>query len=98
MIIIDRATREVLCVLDTKYKNPEASSTDDIQQVVAYAEATGCRTAALIYPTELERPLLGRVGEIQVRSMAFNLEGDLEETGTLLLAGLQNLVAAEIQG
>ena len=66
--------------MDTKYKiGPPSMS--DIHQVIAYAEAIGCREAILIYPVEMESHLDMRVGDIHVRSVTFALEGDLDEAG-----------------
>lgn len=75
-------------VLDTKYKAASGPITEDIAQVIAYAQATGCRQAVLVYPTPLDRPLDSWVGDIRVRSLTFALSGDLEETGRRFLQGL----------
>ena len=76
-------------VLDTKYKAAEQPAAGDIEQVVAYAEAKGCTKAALVYPVELERPISGMWGtNISVRSLAFRLDGDLEQAGHEVLEEL----------
>jgi len=75
-------------ILDTKYKTPDAPTTDDISQVVAYAEAKGCQNAILIYPTPLPYPLDETIGNIRVRSLTFNLDNDLEQAGQNLLKSL----------
>jgi 5-methylcytosine-specific restriction enzyme subunit McrC len=85
-----------LCVLDTKYKKPPKPDTADIAQVVAYAEAAGCHEAVLVYPSELATPLNGRVGDIKVRSMTFDVGGDLESAGRRLLHELGEIVGAEL--
>ena len=82
LVLYDTELGVVRCVLDTKYKAPDAPAAADISQVVAYAEAKGCDEAILIYPTPLQSPLDARVGQrIRVRSLTFALDGDLEEAG-----------------
>ena len=81
IVIENEISRETLLVLDTKYKDKERPLSDDIAQVVAYAEATGCHDAVLVYPARIHRPLDEIVGDIRVRSIAFDLMGDLEEAG-----------------
>lgn len=71
-----------------KYKVPDTPSTDDIAQVVTYAEAKGCREAVLIYPVPLIKPINAIIGAIQVRTLTFSLAGDLEMAGRSLLKGL----------
>jgi len=86
----------VRCVLDTKYKISGNVSAADVEQVVAYAEAKGCRQAVLLYPTTLDRPLDARVGSIRVRSLTFALDGDLESAGRILLGNLIQLLTEEL--
>jgi 5-methylcytosine-specific restriction enzyme subunit McrC len=70
-----------VCVLDTKYKLSEGPSSDDIAQVVSYAQTKDCNEAVLIYPSPLKHPLDGWAGDIRIRSLTFSLDGDLEEAG-----------------
>ncbi|MDQ3815977.1 MAG: McrC family protein [Armatimonadota bacterium] len=88
LVLHDAATGQALQVLDTKYKNVNQPSSEDIAQVVAYAAARGCREAILIYPARLARPLDAKIGDIRVRSVTFALDGDLERTGEMLLASI----------
>lgn len=73
-------------VLDTKYKTPESPSPDDIAQIVAYAEMKRCHEGVLIYPTHLVFD--EHIGDIRVRSLAFALDGDLEDAGQAFLRDL----------
>ena len=82
ILICDRATGRPLWVLDAKYKTPDAPAAVDIAQIVAYAEAIGCRRAALVYPAALGRPVAERVGGIAVRSLVCDVSGSLEEGGS----------------
>nr|WP_255604482.1 McrC family protein [Oscillochloris sp. ZM17-4] len=86
LVLRDRATEQALIVLDTKYKRDV--KTDDIAQVVAYAEITGCTEAILIYPTMPERPIDTRIGAIRVRSVVFDLDDDIQQAGQRLLGKL----------
>jgi 5-methylcytosine-specific restriction enzyme subunit McrC len=72
---------EAVCVLDTKYKASLTPSSEDVRQVVAYAAAKRCREAVLVYPSFQTRPFETQVGEIRVRSLAFDLGQDLERAG-----------------
>jgi 5-methylcytosine-specific restriction enzyme subunit McrC len=73
-------------ILDTKYKT--APVHNDIYQVVAYAEAKGCRQAILIYPAPLAQPLDETIGNIRVRSLTFDLDQDLAQAGHTFLQTL----------
>ena len=86
LVICDAETGRPLMVLDTKYKAPTSPSSEDIQQVVAYAESLGCEEAALVYPTDLEYPVSTRVGRIRVRTLTFDLYGEIDENGRRFLA------------
>jgi 5-methylcytosine-specific restriction enzyme subunit McrC len=89
LVLYDTESGVVRCILDTKYKAPDAPAAADISQVVAYAEAKGCNEAVLIYPIPLRSPLDAHVGKrIQVRSLTFALDGDLEEAGQHFLGVL----------
>jgi 5-methylcytosine-specific restriction enzyme subunit McrC len=87
-LVLNDPDGEPVCVLDTKYKKPPKPATSDIAQVVAYAEAAGCRDAILLYPSPLDSPLDGSVGSIRVRSLVFDLKQDLNDAGVRLLADL----------
>jgi len=91
-LVLRDASGTALCVADTKYKKPPAPAAADVAQVVAYAAATGCNDAILIYPGALQRPLAGRVGTINVRSLVFDLSEDLDVGGHRLLAELSQIV------
>ncbi len=93
LVLRDSKTGTIQYVLDTKYKTPDKPATDDIFQIVTYAEAKGCREAILLYPKPLRYPIDETIGQIRVRSLAFDLSGDLEAAGyqmyQTLLAGMQ---------
>jgi len=89
LVLYDAKLGEPLCVLDTKYKRPDAPSAGDIEQVVAYAVSKRCREAALIYPTTLSKPLDTVVGgHVHVQSLWFPLDGDLDGMGRDLIDAL----------
>jgi 5-methylcytosine-specific restriction enzyme subunit McrC len=86
LVIYDRATNAVQAVLDTKYKTPASTpSTDDIAQVIAYAQAKGAPEAVLVYPGQLEKPIDARIGKVRVRCATFALDGDLAQAGRQFL-------------
>ena len=49
--------------------------------MVTYAEVKGYEESILIYPAPLEVALDQRLGKIRVRSLAFSIDGDLEQAG-----------------
>jgi 5-methylcytosine-specific restriction enzyme subunit McrC len=88
LLIEDAATGEVLFVLDTKYKAPTTPSTDDISQIIAYAQNQGAPEALLVYPSDLPQPLRTASRGIRIRSLTFALDGNLELAGAMLLETL----------
>jgi 5-methylcytosine-specific restriction enzyme subunit McrC len=81
LVLYDAAKTEALCVLDTKYKVASTPTSNDLAQVVAYAEAKRCNEAILVYPGSLSAPLDTKVGDIRVRSLSFSVSEDLDEQG-----------------
>jgi 5-methylcytosine-specific restriction enzyme subunit McrC len=81
LVLRDISTGEILCVLDTKYKDTSTPAIDDVAQIVAYAEKMGCQEAILVYPRSLPRPFDARVGDMRVRSLSFSVGGDVDEAG-----------------
>lgn len=81
LVLRARQRGRVLAVLDTKYKGDREAASEDLQQVVAYAVRLGTRNAFLLYPSTATRVRRIRVGGVQVQTLAFALEGDLESAG-----------------
>ncbi len=89
LVLYDRVTGQVRCVLDTKYKAPGAMpDAADIAQIIAYAQAKAAPEAILIYPVELAEPVDATVNQIRVRTLTFPLDGDLENAGQRFLQSL----------
>ncbi len=88
LVLFDDATGRPLMVLDTKYKASDEPSPDDVQQVVFYAQALGCREGVLVYPRALPAELSVHVEDIRVRSASFALDGDLDAAGRGLIEAL----------
>lgn len=89
LLLIDREMGKPLCLLDTKYKTPTSPSSDDVQQVIAYAKVLGCPEAVLVYPKDLAKPFDDQVGgDIHVWTTAFALTDDLETNGIEFMEGL----------
>ena len=71
------------CVLDTKYKALRATALPDerdVYQVMAYADFKGCTEAVLVYPAAI-LPFNIRSRNTRVRTLAFDVSGDLDAAG-----------------
>jgi 5-methylcytosine-specific restriction enzyme subunit McrC len=95
LVLVDNTTGVIRCVLDTKYKTPDTPSTDDIGKVIAYADTMGCNEAILIYPSKLLHPIDHTPGSIRVRSLTFDLSGDLDKAGQSLIQDIFSLVPVD---
>jgi 5-methylcytosine-specific restriction enzyme subunit McrC len=62
LVLRDTSTGKVLGVMDTKYKNTTTPATNDVAQIVAYAEKMGCQEALLVYARGLPQPFEGTGG------------------------------------
>jgi 5-methylcytosine-specific restriction enzyme subunit McrC len=90
LVIRDRVSGAVRWVLDTKYKAPtQGPATEDLAQVIAYAEATGAAEAILVYPAPLAHPLDAQIGHVRVRTLTFSLDRPVEEAGEHFVAALE---------
>lgn len=93
ILLCDATTSKTIAVLDTKYKAPEqAGSTDDIHQMISYANTTKCKQAFLIYPKDLTQPLDIKSDQIRVRSLTFALDDNLDRAGQTFLKNLFLLI------
>jgi 5-methylcytosine-specific restriction enzyme subunit McrC len=81
IVIYDRTTGNPAFVADTKYKAPDRPCTSDIAQVATYANLKECLDAVLIYPQPISRPINDMIGNVRVRTLEFDLGGDLEAAG-----------------
>ncbi len=93
LVLMDVGTDKVLAILDTKYKRHEKPSNEDINQVVAYALHMNTENAFLVYPsfnTEAIDIEVGSDKKVKVRSLVFDLEGNLEDSGQEMLGKLQS--------
>ncbi len=88
IVLYDSSSGTPVCVLDTKYKTPERPATDDIFQVIGYAEAKGCKDAVLIYPVPLATPIDEKIGGMRVRSLTFSLSRALDLSGESFVKAL----------
>lgn len=89
LVLYDAAEGRALMVLDTKYKKDPIPSNDDINQVISYAQLKDCPDAVLIYPTGAIHAVNTPFGQgRRLRSVAFDLSGDLDQAGRTLLEGL----------
>ena len=81
IVLYEKATKQPLCVLDTKYKAAETPSPGDLGQIALYALVKKCNRAILVYPDRLMNPLNKVVKDIRFQSATFSLQGDLEGAG-----------------
>lgn len=81
LVIYEKNTGKALCVLDTKYKAPDSISNTDLSQVVTYAVAKGCSDAVLIYPAYISKSINEKIGDINIRTLSFCLDGDINKSG-----------------
>ena len=97
LVVVDSVTDCPLVVCDTKYKATDKPSSSDIQQIVAYAYSLGCDEAVLLYPFALGTPVDTRIKGIRVRSLAFSLEGGIDDAGNEFLAKVLDTETAFVQ-
>ncbi|MFM2064933.1 MAG: hypothetical protein RLZZ507_4604 [Cyanobacteriota bacterium] len=88
LIIYDKTDFTPKYILDTKYKNPEHISNDDLYQVAFYALSKHCPEAVLVYPTDLNNSFNQDIRDIKVRSLTFSLNDNLEDAGKAFLKQL----------
>ena len=88
VILYDKTDSKPKYILDTKYKNPKHSSSEDIAQVVTYAVSKSCPETVLVYPTELNHSLDKYIGKIRVRNLTFSLDDKIEDAGNKFLTKL----------
>ena len=88
LVLTEVRSRRVAAVLDAKYKRAEEPDAADIQQIVAYAVQMGTKKAFLVYPSPLTRSFVLQIGEIEVRSLVFDLGVDLHCAGEFLMRQL----------
>ncbi|MEQ9483289.1 McrC family protein [Coleofasciculus sp. F4-SAH-05] len=91
LMLCNRDTGKVKAVLDTKYKIPNKAADSDIYQMISYAKATKCHHAFLVYPTDLKERLDIKIDDIQVRSLTFSLNENLNQAGQAFLYSLMEL-------
>lgn len=94
LVVRDPANGRPLAVIDTKYKDDKRPAADDVQQVVFYATALGCREAWLLYP----RPVSSThvvAGPVTVRTFGIDLSHleRLPACRDALAAALANVVS-----
>lgn len=94
LLIKDKASGKVMCILDTKYKSTSSPESNDLAQMIAYAQTKGSDLAILIYPIILEKPFNFQSGNISVHCLSFCIEDTLEDSGKKLLDNVLSLIKA----
>lgn len=97
LVLYDAVTEQPIYILDTKYKRIDGSkpNNSDIFQVVTYAVSQKCEKAILVYPMSLSTSFQETIEYIQVSSLSFALDGDLEQAGQKFLQDLLSLVTPQ---
>lgn len=85
MVLAERSGK-ALAVLDAKYKAPGQVATPDFNQAFTAAHLYGCKRSFLVYPTQLE--YRGLVGDVEVETLCFDLDGYLDTGGRRFLEAL----------
>ena len=73
ILIKNKATGQVLAVLDTKYKRAARPDESDISQVTTYAVQMQAPKAILVYPSFETQLITVRIGDISVESLVFDI-------------------------
>jgi 5-methylcytosine-specific restriction enzyme subunit McrC len=91
-LVIRSPLGHALAVLDTKYKAGSQVTQADLYQIHAYAAQLGCANAFLVYPEarpEVFDVTLGGPFPVRIRTVGFDLSGDLEVAGQTFLAEIR---------
>jgi 5-methylcytosine-specific restriction enzyme subunit McrC len=73
LVLRDMITDRVLAVMDTKYKRDQKPVEEDIKDIVAYAVRMRTNSGILIYPSTDTQSIYLKVGEVNVRSITFDI-------------------------
>jgi hypothetical protein len=91
-ILLRPSDMRILAVVDAKYKDPIDLDTADVQQVLAYATATGARHAFLVYPTSAGATSIS-VGDIRLTVLSLDISRDVVDAAADLCADVRNALA-----
>lgn len=94
LVLVNIKTGKTVSVLDTKYKYVDSPSTEDVSQVISYADVTKCTDAVLIYPAPLKFPKNEKPGSVRYRTLCFDLGKNLDEAGKEFV---ENLLSESLQ-
>ena len=85
LVLNDSSTDRVLAVMDTKYKREDKPIEEDIKDIVAYAVRMDTKNGFLIYPSTRTDQVSLNVGNIEVKSLIFDLSRNPDEEGVAFL-------------
>jgi 5-methylcytosine-specific restriction enzyme subunit McrC len=88
MVVHDREQARDVAVIDAKYKLPDDVSQADVAQVTLYAQLRDCRNAVLVYPSPPPKPFEAHTAHHRIRTLSFDLSGDLEAAGRSFASSL----------
>lgn len=92
LVIRNAINGQAICVLDTKYKRPSKPSSDDVAQIVTYAELMACNKGVLVYPSTQTASYDYLVGGKRISSLVFDLSQNLDTAGRSFLAQVKSFI------
>lgn len=93
LVIYDDRGKRAICVLDTKYKDHIQPTNEDLNQMLAYANLKDCHNAVLIYPSNGMHDRKVAFRGVDVHTLSFDLDGDLENAGQTFISKLFTILA-----
>lgn len=75
-VVYEKVSGEATAIIEVKYKYDMPTSSEDLQQVVAYASALNCSEAVLVYPRVPGSDEKAQIGGTEVRTAGFPLDGN----------------------
>jgi 5-methylcytosine-specific restriction enzyme subunit McrC len=92
LVIIDKINKNVVAVLDTKYKKDKLPAVDDVNQIVAYAISMKTDKGILIYPSMDTHEDQFTCGDIKCYNLVFDISKDPEESGGKFIEKLMGII------
>jgi 5-methylcytosine-specific restriction endonuclease McrBC regulatory subunit McrC len=98
IVLEDSNTGETICVIDTKHKVVNRPDTDDISQLVGYAQAERTQQAFLVYPAPLDAELdtQNALSDVRVYSLVFPVKFDLYSGGRIFIRQLETAIGRDL--
>lgn len=95
LVLYDKNSGSVICVIDTKYKKVDSIQNDDINQMLAYMEAKNCTIGILLYPIQISELRKYRINTKNIWQVGFDISGDIDESGINFVNNLSEIISPE---